>query len=246
MSKFDERKEKPFPLLLIVLSALALALTGIGHLFGPKQAFSPVITIGRAVSVAACVVIILGLTIPRAVHWIQVVIRNCAMRKRERAVLRQLKALVDELSDLFDPHRTHSLVHYIEDLAHRCIQNKEVHSKLQPVSKMLKILVRWQMLLRQSLQRSSSNHRGHGFQRTVYDVIYFHNSFGDVIREFEVIDVECDPGQLRNIESELIAVSKYNSYIDRLEVVIKDAQKIHSELPLGGFVRLPQPTGKPH
>jgi|GEM_PF-6183472 len=239
MSQFDEQKERPLQLLLVVLSALALALTGILNLFGAAQAQSPLIRVAMAIVVVICVIILLVLTVPQSIRWIQQKYHGHVMRNRQDEVLMQLKELVnDGLNELFDPNLTHSLLYLIRDLSSMYIKNPEIHSQLKVISEKLNILSDWSGLLVDTLRKPGIIHKEYLFQRTIRDVIRLHRSLGDVISEISSCDLPRGIGRPRNAEAELILVNKYNRYVGRLEDTIAIATRFESNLPPIDFPKL--------
>jgi len=160
------------------------------------------------------------------------------MRKSEHIVLRKLRELADNLSELFKPHQTPSLVQYVEDLSTKCKQYPDIHSQLKTVGKMLRMLDPSLALYRELLQRPDRLRHEYGFQRFIFDFNRFNHLLGDAIRELKAVESNCQPAPARDRESEGITESNYNHYVVSLEEVMRCAQKIHAELPTGGFPRL--------
>ncbi len=239
MSLFDNRKERVFQHLPFVFSLLGAALLWLVPLLSGEEVFSPLQSSLITVFVVLCLVTILYHTVPPAISWAKAIYRKCVIKRRQDAVLTQLKELVnDGLNELFASELQHSLICVIRDLPSIYINNERIRVKLSSIADKFNILTDWRILLVQSLKNPGIIHQEHRFPRTIHDVTRFHYSLGDVIRELNAIDFTGDSSRPRNKQTERIVVDKYNYYVSRLEETIKSANKLGTNLPSPSFTRL--------
>jgi hypothetical protein len=240
MSLFDEKKEGIVQQPLVVLSALALLLTALLNLFGGQPVISPFFRTVIWSIVGICMALILFLIIPRTIRWMQVRIVTMYKRKQQNRVLVQLRDLVSNgLNELFDPNSQHSLRWLIQNLQHRYVgKGCEAESKLRIVTEKFNILSDWSHLLVQTLKKPGVIHDEDRFQSTIQDVMGFHHSLGDVIREINSIDLTCDSNYPRDKETERKVVENHNHYVNRLKDIIKSADKLGTYRPSPSFTPL--------